>query len=78
MGRSRAEAANKYQKNHYERINLLVPIGKKELIKNCAEGNGLSVNGFINQLIDEKLEKDGYGAGPSMRTEEDRKRGGQR
>ncbi len=43
---------NKYIKNHYDRINLTVPAGKKEVIHKEAEKNGESVNAFINRAID--------------------------
>ena len=43
---------NKYIKNHYDRINLTVPSGKKEVIQNEAKKNGESVNAFINRAID--------------------------
>ena len=43
---------NKYIKNHYDRINLTVPAGKKEVIQRKAEKNGESVNAFINRAID--------------------------
>lgn len=43
---------NKYIKKHYDRINLTLPAGKKEVIKYQADKNGESVNAFINRAID--------------------------
>lgn len=40
-----------------DRINLTVPKGKKEIIQAMAADLGLSVNAFINQAIDEKIQK---------------------
>ena len=40
-----------------DRINLTVPKGKKEIIQKIAADLGLSVNAFINQAIDEKIQK---------------------
>ncbi len=40
-----------------DRINLTVPKGKKEIIQKMAADLGLSVNAFINQAIDEKIQK---------------------
>ena len=40
-----------------DRINLTVPKGKKELIQKMAADLGLSVNAFINQAIDEQIQK---------------------
>lgn len=40
-----------------DRINLTVPKGKKEIIQRLAADLGLSVNAFINQAIDEQIQK---------------------
>jgi predicted HicB family RNase H-like nuclease len=40
-----------------DRINLTVPKGKKEIIQKLAADLGLSVNAFINQAIDEQIQK---------------------
>ena len=42
----------------YDRVSVLVPKGKKDIIKSHAEQNGESVNGFINRAIDETIEQD--------------------
>ena len=52
---------NQWQKENVDRINLTVPKGKKEAIKAHAESKGQSVNGFINEAIDEKMERDKEG-----------------
>ena len=49
---------NKYISKAYDRINLTVPKGQKELIKNHADGMGESVNGFIQRAIDEAMIRD--------------------
>jgi len=41
----------------YDRIQLVVPKGRKEDIKKEAERRGESVNSFINGLIDEALDR---------------------
>ena len=46
---------------NYDRINLTVPKGKKDTIKAHAESHGQSVNSFINEAIDEKMERDQHG-----------------
>ena len=53
------KAVNKYMKANYDRINLTVEKGKKDLIKAHAESKGKSVNSFINEAIDEKMEREG-------------------
>lgn len=45
-------------KERYDRIQVVVPKGKKEIIQAHAAAQGESVNGFINKAIDEKLERD--------------------
>ncbi len=52
-------AVNKYVKNNYDRINVTMPKGKKEIIQSHAAAQRESVNGFINRAIDEKMERDG-------------------
>lgn len=60
MSTSKAQqkAVHKYVKANYDRIELTVPKGKKDVIKAHAEASGESVNGFINRAIDEALEND--------------------
>ena len=50
---------NRYIEKAYDRINLTVKKGKKEIIKAHADAQGTSVNDFINRAIDEKMERDG-------------------
>ena len=50
---------NKFNKEAYDRINLTVPKGQKEVIQQAAQQNGESVNGFIWRLIQAELEKVG-------------------
>ncbi len=45
---------NKYIKEKYDRINLTMK-GKKEKIKSAASKRGMSVNEYINCLIDNDL-----------------------
>lgn len=58
MGKASTTAQNKYINKKYDRINLVVEKGKKEIIKEHAESIGESVNGFINKAIDEKMQRD--------------------
>lgn len=59
MGKTSAAAKNRYNQKAYDRINLVVKKGKKEIIKAHADAQGTSVNDFINRAIDEKIERDG-------------------
>lgn len=51
VSKAQQKAVNKYMKENYDRINLTVPRGNKDVIKAHAEGLGESVNGYINRLI---------------------------
>ena len=49
---------NKYNEKNYDRINLVVAKGKKDIIKAHAEALGESTNAFINRAIAETIERD--------------------
>lgn len=55
---ARIRANNKYNAKAYDRINIAVPKGKKEVIKAHAEARGESTNAFLNRAIDETIEND--------------------
>lgn len=48
-------SVNKYKRLHYDRIGILVPKGKKEIIQSAADNAGESMNTFINRAIDSRL-----------------------
>ena len=59
MGKTSAAVKNRYNDKAYDRINLTVPKGDKEIIKAHAEKHdGGSVNGFIQRAIKETMQKD--------------------
>ena len=62
-GKTSATSKNKWMSKAYDRINLTVPKGDKEIIKLFAESHGESVNGFINRAIREAMQRDKTGAG---------------
>ena len=49
------KAVAKYNAAKYERIEVRVPKGQKEIIAAFAQQNGESVNSFINRLINEAI-----------------------
>ncbi|MBO7251358.1 MAG: hypothetical protein J6V25_01905 [Oscillospiraceae bacterium] len=61
MGKASTRAQNKYILKAYDRINLTVMKGQKDVIKAHAEERGESVNGFINRAIEETMERDKEG-----------------
>ena len=56
--KAQQRAVNKYMKKNYDRVNLVMPMGRKDAIRAHAEKNGESLNGFINRAIDEAMERD--------------------
>ena len=52
------KATQKYIKNNYDSVMIRLPKGKKEAIKNHAESQGESLNGFISRAIDETMQHD--------------------
>ena len=46
---------NQFILEKYDRINLTVPKGTKDLLKNHCDKNGLSINGYILSLIKKDL-----------------------
>ena len=64
--KAQQRATNKYIAKAYDRINLTVSKGKRDIIQAHAEAHGESVNGFINRAISETMERD---SGPSEQPE---------
>lgn len=58
MAARKAKWQNDYIARTYDRINLTMPKGRKEIVQAHAEARGESVNGFINRAISEAMERD--------------------
>jgi len=58
MGKTSAAVKNRYNDKTYDRINLTIPKGGKEILKAHAEAHGESTNAFINRAINETMERD--------------------
>lgn len=56
--KAQQKAVSKYMKENYDEIKVRVEKGQKEIIKAHAEAQGKSVNGYINEAIEEKMERD--------------------
>lgn len=57
-GRTSAASINKYINKAYDRINLTVPKGEKEIIRAHAAAHGEEVNTFIRRAIIETMQRD--------------------
>lgn len=56
--KAQQKAVNKYMKSNYDRVNLVIPKGKKDVIQAHAAQQGESVNAYINRAIDEAMQRD--------------------
>lgn len=54
-----ARASKKYEAETVERVALRVPKGRKAKIQACADKHGVSINVYINQLIESALKREG-------------------
>jgi len=52
------EVKRRYNEKTYDRLQLVVPKGKKDEIRDFATARGKSLNGFVNEAIDEKIERE--------------------
>ena len=60
MGKTSSAVKDRYNSKVYDEIKVRVAKGHKDEIKAHAEGQGESVNGFINRAIDETMERDNH------------------
>lgn len=58
VSKSQQKAVNKYMKEKYDRINLLLPKGKKDIVQDHVQITSESLNAFINRAINEAIERD--------------------
>ena len=54
----KSEYKNKFNAEKYDRVGLMLPKGKKQVVKEHAEKKGESMNGFIARAIDETIKRD--------------------
>lgn len=57
-GKTSNESKAKYNAKAYDRINIAVPKGRKAELQMLAKAQGKSVNGLLNDLIDQVLDLD--------------------
>lgn len=53
------EATARYNKKAYDRIEIFVRKGRKQVIKDFAQKQGKSTNKFINDAIDKAMSEQG-------------------
>ncbi len=57
-GKTSNESKAKYNAKAYDRINIVIPKGKKTIVQAHATAQGESINRFINRAIQEAMERD--------------------
>lgn len=67
-GKTSAKSKNAWAAKAYDRINLTVPKGYKDRIRDHASGQGESVNAFIFRAIAQAMEQDKAKAGQDGNT----------
>ena len=50
---------NEYIKSNYDRVGIVMPKGRKDVIKEKAMAAGQSMSEYVNQAIEERMERDG-------------------
>ena len=58
VSKAQQASVNKYVKNNYDRINVTLPKGQREIIKAHAEARGESVNAFITRAVENQMLRD--------------------
>ncbi len=49
---------NSFNAKKYDRVTIMLPKGKQQIVKEHAKKRGESVNAFVNKAIEEKIERD--------------------
>ena len=62
-GKNSPESINRYMQKVYDRLNVLVPKGRRDEIKAAAAASGESMNQYIVTAIDQRMERDKQEAG---------------
>ena len=58
MAERKAKWQNDYIARTYDRVNLTMPKGRKEVIQAKADAQGESVNAYINKAIEQRKERE--------------------
>ena len=55
MSKPTAKVINRYISKSYDRLNLIIPAGRKADCDAYAAAHGTTLNGLVNQLLQETL-----------------------
>jgi len=59
--KAQQEATARYNKKAYDRIDVIVPKGRRRIIAEFAKSKGLSTNKFINDAINKAMQEEEAG-----------------
>ena len=62
-GKNSPASINRYMQKSYDRLNVLVPKGRREEIKAAAAAVGESMNQYIINAVEQRMERDKEKAG---------------
>ena len=57
ISEARKRANEKYNAKAYDQIKVIVKKGQRDVIRAHAERKGMSLNGYINKLIEEDMKQ---------------------
>ena len=58
VSKAQQRATSKYKKSHYDRLEMQVPKGEKEIITEHATEYDGTLNKFLNRAVKEAMERD--------------------
>ncbi len=58
VSKAQQAAVNKYIKNNYDRLNITIIRGTKQLIEAAAKADNESINGYVKKAVKAKYEAD--------------------
>ena len=56
---NQAEYTKQFQKEHYYRLNVVLPKDMRPIIDEAVSKSGMSKNAYIKEAIAQKIERDG-------------------
>ena len=68
VSKAQQKAVNKYIKENYDRVNLHLPKGRKAAIQAAADTAGQSLNGYVTQAVNDRMEREHEGPAPTCAT----------
>lgn len=58
QSKAATKAKNKYNAKAYDRLNIIVPKGKKQVIEGVAKSQGESINGYVKKAVRGQIKAD--------------------